>query len=121
MQCGFDTFDYNEDETGYAVVPLMATEEPIDVTDQYIGKFGLTEDAKNQAYIIKIRNDIKWNDGTPINAYDFVESQKRLLNPVAQNYRADNLYSGNMVIVNAKDDVMDIFKVTGFIRLFTFA
>ncbi|MBR1582678.1 MAG: hypothetical protein IJ663_02885 [Spirochaetales bacterium] len=103
MQCGFYTFDYNEDETGYAVVPLMATEEPIDVTDQYIGKFGLTEDAKNQAYIIKIRNDIKWNDGTPINAYDFVESQKRLLNPVAQNYRADNLYSGNMVIVNAKN------------------
>ena len=103
MQAGFYTFDYNEDETGYAVVPLMATEEPIDVTDQYIGKFGLTEDAKNQAYIIKIRNDIKWNDGTPINAYDFVESQKRLLNPVAQNYRADNLYSGNMVIVNAKN------------------
>lgn len=28
---------------------------------------------------------------------------------------------GSMVIVNAKDDVMDIFKVTGFIRLFTFA
>ncbi|MCR4780383.1 MAG: STAS domain-containing protein [Ruminiclostridium sp.] len=27
---------------------------------------------------------------------------------------------GSMVIVNAKDDVMDIFKVTGFIRLFTF-
>lgn len=28
---------------------------------------------------------------------------------------------GSMVIINAKDDVMDIFKVTGFIRLFTFA
>ena len=37
MQCGFYAFDYNEDETGYAVVPLMATEEPIDVTAQYIG------------------------------------------------------------------------------------
>ncbi len=27
---------------------------------------------------------------------------------------------GSMVIVNAKEDVMDIFKVTGFVRLFTF-
>ena len=103
MQCGFYTFDYNEDETGYAVVPLMATEEPIDVTSQYIGQYGLDEESKNQAYIIKIRKDIKWDDGTPINAYDFVESQKRLINPKAQNYRADNLYSGNMVIYNAKN------------------
>jgi len=103
MQAGFYTFDYNEDETGYKVVPQMATEEPIDVTDQYIGKFGLEEGAKNQAYIIKIRQDIKWDDGTPITAKDFVESEKRLMNPAAQNYRADNLYSGNMVIYNAKE------------------
>ncbi|MBR4121297.1 MAG: hypothetical protein IKT95_06040, partial [Spirochaetales bacterium] len=103
MQAGFYAFDYNEDETGYAVVPNMATEEPIDVTAQYIGQYGLDENSKNQAYIIKIRQDIKWDDGTPINAYDFVESQKRLINPQAQNYRADNLYSGNMVIYNAKD------------------
>jgi anti-sigma B factor antagonist len=27
---------------------------------------------------------------------------------------------GSMVIINAKEDVMDIFKVTGFVRLFTF-
>lgn len=28
---------------------------------------------------------------------------------------------GTMVITNTNDDVMDIFKVTGFVRLFTFA
>jgi len=28
---------------------------------------------------------------------------------------------GSMVITNTNDDVMDIFKVTGFVRLFTFA
>jgi len=27
---------------------------------------------------------------------------------------------GSMVIANTTDDVMDIFKVTGFVRLFTF-
>lgn len=103
ISAGFYTFDYNDDETGYKVVPLMATSEPIDVTEKYIGQFGLTEDAKNQAWIIPLRSDLKWDDGTPINAYDFVESAKRLENPVAQNYRADNLYSGNMVIYNAKE------------------
>ena len=103
ISAGFYTFDYNEDETGYQVVPQMATQEPIDVTAQYIGQYGLTEEAKNQAYIIKLRNDLKWDDGSKITAYDFAESAKRLLNPVAQNYRADNLYSGNMVIYNAKN------------------
>ena len=28
---------------------------------------------------------------------------------------------GTMVIINTTDDVMDIFKVTGFVRLFKFA
>lgn len=103
VQDGFYTFDYNDDESGYKVVPAMAVGEPEDVTAQYVGQYGITEDSVNQAYIITIRQDLKWDDGTPINAYDFVESQKRLINPVAQNYRADNLYSGNMVIYNAKE------------------
>ena len=32
---GFYVFDYNEDKTGYALVPGMTTAEPTDVTDQY--------------------------------------------------------------------------------------
>ncbi len=103
IEDGFYTFDYNEDETGYKVVPAMAVGEPKDVTAEYVGKYGLTEDSVNQAYVITLRKDLVWDDGTPITAYDFVESQKRLINPVAQNYRADNLYSGNMVIYNAKE------------------
>lgn len=103
IAAGFYTFDYNDDETGYKVVPDMAIGEPVDVTAQYIGQYGLDEDAVNQAWVITLRDDLKWDDGTPINAHDFEESAKRLINPVAQNYRADNLYSGNMVIVNAKN------------------
>lgn len=100
---GFYTFDYNEDKSGYKVVPAMAVSEPKDVTEQYIGKFGLTEDSRNKAYIITIRDDLKWDDGTPIKAKDFVESEKRLENPKAQNYRGDNLYGSNMVVYNAKN------------------
>ena len=103
ISVGFYTFDYNETKDGYALVPEMATKDPVDVTDQYVGKFGIPEGATAQAYIINLRDDIKWEDGTAITAHDFVESAKLLLNPDAQNYRADSLYSGNMVIHNARN------------------
>lgn len=100
---GFYTFDYNDTYDGYQIVPSMATGDPVDVTADYIGQYGLTEGASEQAWLINLRDDIKWEDGTGITAYDFVESAKRLLAPEAQNYRADNLYSSNMVIHNAEN------------------
>ena len=103
ISAGFYTFDYNETEDGYALVPAMAADFPTDVTADYIGQFGLEEGAESQAWKITLRDDLCWQDGTPITAHDFVESGKRLLNPVAQNYRADTLYSGNMVIHNAQN------------------
>jgi len=101
---GFYTFDYNETLDGYKVVPDMATSEPVDVTANYVGEeWGIEEGAKSRAWRITLRQDIKWEDGTPITANDFVESAKRLLNPEANNYRADSLYMGNMVITGAKN------------------
>lgn len=103
ISAGFYMFDYNETLDGYKLVPGMATGDPIDVTSEYVGKYGIEEGAESQVYIIPLRDDLKWEDGTPITANDFVESAKRLLNPDAQNYRADTLYSGNMVIHNAQN------------------
>ncbi|MBQ8409060.1 MAG: DUF4044 domain-containing protein [Clostridia bacterium] len=103
-ESGFYTFDYNETLDGYKIVPDMATSEPVDVTSDYVGEeWGIAEGDTARAWKITLRQDIKWEDGTPINANDFVESAKRLLNPVANNYRADSLYNGNMVIHNAKN------------------
>lgn len=99
---GFYTFDYNETLDGYAMVPHMAVDFPVDVTADYIGQYGLEEGAESRAYIITLRDDIKWEDGTVITANDFVESYKRLLNPDAQNYRADGLYSSSLVMHNAE-------------------
>ena len=99
----FFVFDYNETEDGYALVPGAAADYPEDVTADYIGQFGLTEEAENQAWKVTIRDDLVWEDGTPITAQDYVESYKRLLAPEAQNYRADGTYTGNMVIHNAKN------------------
>ena len=103
-ETGFYTFDYNDTLDGYKIVPDMAVGEPVDVTAEYVGEdWGIAEGDKAKAWKITLRNDIKWEDGTAITAVDFVESAKRLLNPVANNYRADSLYSGNMVIHNAKN------------------
>ncbi len=100
---GFFTFDYNENKDGYKIVPDMATKEPEDVTADYVGKWGIEEGDEHKVWKITIRSDIKWEDGTPIKAQDFVESLKLLLAPEANNYRADSVYSGNFVLVGAKD------------------
>ncbi len=99
---GFYVFDYNETMDGYSMVPGMAVGEPVDVTADYVGQFGIEEGDTAKAYIINLREDLKWEDGTPITAHDFVESAKRLLAPEAQNYRADGMYSGSVKIVNAE-------------------
>ena len=100
---GFYIFDYNETMDGYAMVPGMAVGEPVDVTADYVGQYGIEEGDTAKAYIINLREDLKWEDGTPITAHDFVESAKRLLAPEAQNYRADGMYSGSVKIVNAEN------------------
>ena len=103
ISAGFYTFDYNESKTGYQMVDGMAVGDPKDVTSQYVGKYGIEEGDKGKAYVITLRDDLKWEDGTKITANDFVESAKRLLEPKAQNHRADLMYSGSVCIVNAEN------------------
>ena len=99
---GFYVFDYNETKDGYAMVDGMAVGDPVDVTADYVGQYGIVEGDTAKAYILNLRQDLKWEDGTPINAHDFVESAKRLLAPEAQNYRADTMYAGSVQIHNAE-------------------
>lgn len=103
LMAGFYTFDYNETKDGYKLVPEMAVGDPVDVTAEYVGKYGIVEGDKNKVYKITLRNDMMWEDGTKIVAEDFVTSAKLLLAPEAQNYRADMLYSGTMPVYNAKN------------------
>ena len=101
---GFYTFDYNEDRTGFVVVPEMAAQMPIDVTAEYVGEtWGIDEEETARAWKIVLREDLYWENGDHITAHDFIESAKRLLNPVANNYRADSFYSGNLKVIGAKD------------------
>ncbi|MBP3700376.1 MAG: hypothetical protein J6I64_00660, partial [Lachnospiraceae bacterium] len=100
---GFFTFDYNDTLDGYQIVPYMAVSEPEDVTAQYAADWGIPADATARAWKITLRDDLKWEDGTPIVAQDFVKSAELLLNPLAQNHRADTQYQGDLSLINAKE------------------
>ena len=99
----FYVFDYNENKDGYRLVPGAAKTEPVDVTADYVGQYGIEEGETARAWKITLRDDLMWEDGTPIVAQDYVRSAELLLDPQAQNYRADSLYSGNLAIVNAQN------------------
>ena len=99
----FYAFKLNSDKTGYSIVPEMAAEYPVDVTAEYAGQYGVKEGEEAKAWRIALRQDITWDDGTPINADDFVYSMQQQLNPKMLNRRADSWYDGDFSIVNAKN------------------
>ena len=100
------TFDYNDDYSGFVIVPSMAKDYPVDVTADYVGKYGIVEGDENKAYKIVLRDDLKFDNGAVLNAQSFVDSMKLLLNPKAANFRADNVYkSGQVKIHNAEEYV----------------
>ncbi len=96
-----------EDYNGYVIVPSMAADYPVDVTESVKKshpQFNIPESATNgYAWSVKLRDDLKWNDGTPITAQDFVDSFERVLRAPLMNYRAPDYYTGSYVVVNAKN------------------
>lgn len=107
----FYEFNYKFDANGKIVpgaytVEYSAATKLEDVTKKYAGKYGLAADAeKGQAFAMTLRNDLKWDDGTPIKATDFVYSMSQQLSPKYLFATASNYYSGNYVIHNAQNYV----------------
>lgn len=107
----FYEFNYKFDANGKIVpgaytVEYSASTKLEDVTKKYAGKYGLAADAeKGQAFAMTLRNDLKWDDGTPIKAADFVYTMRQQLSPKYLFATASNYYSGNYVIHNAQNYV----------------
>ena len=104
----FWNFKVNDAGDNFEVYCDAAAKLPEDISAEYAGKgeWGIPADAKNGdgwAYKITLRDDLCWEDGTPIHAVDFVESTKRLLDPEMKNYRASDTYDGTVTFVNAKN------------------
>ena len=85
MGSSFFEFGYKYDEDGNIVpgaftVDYSAATALTDVTAQYAGQYGLPTDAtSNHVFKITLRNDLKWDDGTPIKAEDFVYTMSQQL------------------------------------------
>lgn len=47
---------------------------------------------------IKLNPDMKWQDGTAINADSYIDSMKALLDPTMMNYRANLYYNGESAV-----------------------
>lgn len=111
MTSAFYEFNYKFDANGKIVpgaytVEYSAATKLEDVTKKYAGKYGLAADAeKGQAFAMTLRNDLKWDDGTPIKAADFVYTMSQQLSPKYLFATASNYYSGNYVIHNAQNYV----------------
>lgn len=111
MTSAFYEFNYKFDADGKIVpgaytVEYSAATKLEDVTKKYAGKYGLAADAKKgQAFAMTLRNDLKWDDGTPIKAADFVYTMTQQLSPKYLFDTASNYYSGNYVIHNAENYV----------------
>lgn len=97
------TFDYNDTMDGYQLVPCAAAGEPTDVTADYVGQWGIEEGETSRVWSFPLREDVKWEDGTPITANDYVRSAELMLDPVAKNHRADIFYASSLVVANAKN------------------
>lgn len=90
---------------GYVLVPAMAADYPVDVTAAVKAahpEFNIPASATTgYAWSVKLRGDLKWDNGDPITAQDFVDSLERVLRGELLNYRAADYYDGSYVVINA--------------------
>lgn len=66
-----------------------------DVTSSVDAKWGYTDKQKQEggyAWKITLRDDLKWQNGDPISAADFLYSMQQALDPEFMNFRAETYY-----------------------------
>ncbi|MDO5422561.1 MAG: ABC transporter substrate-binding protein [Eubacteriales bacterium] len=102
----FYGFELNETLDNYEIVPAAAAAMPVDVTADYAGNetYGVPADAtEGYAWQIDLKENLCWEDGTPITADDYVYTLQQMLNPEMKNFRASSYYDGNGSLANAKN------------------
>lgn len=98
-------FAVNDTYDGYDIIPGAAADYPEDVTADFAGNetYGVPADAtEGYAWKVTIRDDMVWDDGTPITVDDLEYTLQQFLNPEMKNYRASLYYSGIAGLANGK-------------------
>ncbi len=101
LSAGLYAFSLNKNGDGFRLEACMASDLPVDITGELAGSYGLTEEDTRRAYAIPLRQDLCWQDGSPITAEDFVSSAQRLLDPWAENPQAGMLSEGALALAGA--------------------
>ena len=104
----FFQYDFEFDANGEIVpggfeIKYDAATKLEDVTAKYADAWGLDASKTGFAWKITLRDDLAWEDGTPIKAEDFVYTMSEQLSPLFMNYRADSYYAGSVNLVNAQN------------------
>lgn len=102
VSSGFYAFNLNSSKDGWAVSCELASALPEDVTADYVGQYGIEEGDTAKAWKIALKDNLAFEDGTPITAADVEWSYKELLDPLMKNRRADSVYAGDFTVYNAK-------------------
>lgn len=111
LASNFFEFDFKFNDKGEIVtggfdVEYSAATNLEDVTATVDAKWGYSADQKTAggyAWRITLRDDLKWDDGTPIKAGDFVYSMEKQLSPKFRFANASNYYGGNYVFKGARN------------------
>ncbi len=104
-EIGFYGVKANDAGDGFEFTCELAAEFPIDITTKYAGdpKYGIPADkTEHYAYLIKLNPNAKWENGEPITADDYMYSYEQLINPKMKNFRASEIYSGDLTLANAE-------------------
>ena len=103
------TMSILDSENGVYQWVMVAAESITDVTAENQGDLtkyavnlpeGQTAEETEKGFVfeIKLNPDMKWQDGTPINADTYIYSMQQLLAPEMRNYRANPYYSGESAV-----------------------
>lgn len=103
ITAGFYDMVLDAQGKGVSFVSEMASAPPEDVTQAYVGSFGIGKGDTARAWKIALNPRACWENGVPINADTYLYSYQQLLDGRMMNRRADSLYAGEFSIVGAKD------------------
>ena len=103
------TMSIKDSENGVYQWVFQAAESVTDVTADHqddLTKYKVTlpegqtveQTTKGYVFEIKLNPDMKWEDGTQINADTYIYSMKALLDPDMKNYRANLYYDGESAV-----------------------
>lgn len=103
------TMQVKDSENGVYQWVFEAATDVIDVTAEHqddLTKYAVTlpdgqtaeETTEGYVYEIKLNPEMRWENGTPINADTYIYSMKALLDPAMKNYRANLYYAGESAV-----------------------